>query len=178
MKSLLLLLLPPLVIANPYPKHGKKPFYSSREQASDNAESRLDKRLTRYVDDGNLMCFTENYPVEQGDDQFFMTLDEATKAVNAACSAWQIGELNPGANPGFTNTLYIMDEKSDTTPNNMTVSVTYNGGKDCPSPALNFWYDRNLPGDGSTYCLDRLFTIVNSCIFFLPIFDFYLHQVL
>lgn len=119
------------------------------------------------------MCSTENYPLEQGDPRYFMTLDEAIGAVNAACSAWQIGELNPGAKPGYTNTVYIVDKDSKDFPDNVTVSVTYNGGKDCPSTKLNFWYDRNQPGHGQTHCLDRLFTIVNGCTFFSPFFLFH-----
>jgi hypothetical protein len=146
----------------------RNPITTSRKKASDSVESRLEKRITRFVDNGNLMCITENYPLIQGDPKYFMTLEEANKVVEAVCTAWQIGSLNPGANPGFTNTVYLLDDAQDQGNTNVTVSVMYNGGKNCPSPALNFWFDRNAPGDGSTHCLDRLFTIINGCMLFFP----------
>jgi hypothetical protein len=145
----------------------RNPITTSREKASDNVESRFEKRLTRYVDNGNLMCLTENYPLIPGDPRYFMTLDEASKAINSVCMAWQYVELNPSAKPGFKNTYYILDDVQDHGGTNITISVTYNGGKTCPSPPLNFWIDRNLAGDGQSHCLDRLYTIINGCMLYI-----------
>ncbi|KAH8697446.1 hypothetical protein BGW36DRAFT_427407 [Talaromyces proteolyticus] len=125
--------------------------------------SRFEKRVDRYVNEGNLMCLSENWPIPQGQPRFFMTLDEAFKAVYTACAGWNISELNPGANPGFDNVVYVLDDNKVPSSTNITVSVTYKGGDNCPYPPLNFWYDLNLPGDGPTHCFDRLSTIINGC---------------
>lgn len=113
------------------------------------------------------MCLTENYGGQQGDEVYFLTLDQANQAVDAACEGWMYTSLSPSKNPGHKNTVYVLlAQQTGVLPINITVSVTYNGGTNCPNPPIDFWYDKTHPEYGETHCYDRLRDIVNGCMLY------------